>query len=86
MVTGDFIGVPLADVDAISYFTYRDSASTGPSWLVATLNMVIDFNGPAMGGFATLVWEPNVPGGPGAVASGSGASSSVIAAGYTPAG
>lgn len=52
----DHIGTKLADLDAISYSTYR---SAGSAQQVAALNMVIDSNGPATtGGFATLVFEP----------------------------
>ncbi|HEX8131302.1 MAG TPA: thrombospondin type 3 repeat-containing protein [Pyrinomonadaceae bacterium] len=52
----DHIGTKLADINTISYQTYR---SAGSLQQVAALNMVIDFNGPnAAGGFATLVFEP----------------------------
>jgi hypothetical protein len=52
----DHIGTKLADVDDISYSTYR---SAGSAQQVAALNAVIDFNGPNVaGGFATLVFEP----------------------------
>lgn len=50
------IGKPLSDIDDISYSTYRTS---GNGQQVAALNVVIDFDGPAVeGGFSTLVFEP----------------------------
>ena len=52
----DHVGTKLSDVDSISYSTYRDE---GSAQQVAALNLVIDFNGPAVdGGFSTLVFEP----------------------------
>lgn len=52
----DHKGTKLSDVDNIAYSTYR---SQGSDQVVASLNVVIDFNGPAVaGGFSTLVFEP----------------------------
>ena len=52
----DHVGTKLADVDGISYSTYR---TAGDAQQDAALNAVIDFNGPAVGGgFSTLVFEP----------------------------
>ena len=52
----DYVGKKLSDISAIGYSTYR---SAGSAQQVAALNMVIDFNGPAVaGGFSTLVFEP----------------------------
>lgn len=52
----DHMGTPLADIDAISYNTYR---SAGNLQQVTALNLEIDFNGPSVtGGYATLVFEP----------------------------
>ena len=52
----DHVGKKLTDVDAISYRTYR---TAGSAQQVAALNLVIDFDGPAVaGGFSTLVFEP----------------------------
>lgn len=65
LVNYDYIGTLLADIDEMTYWTYRDGSSTNPAGQVPAINLVIDFNGPDAGGFATLVWEPNVPGGPG---------------------
>jgi hypothetical protein len=51
----DHLGTPLADVDAISYSTYREA---GQLQQVAALNVQVDHNGSAEGGFTTLVFEP----------------------------
>lgn len=51
----DHTGTPLADVDAIGYSTYR---SAGTAQQVAALNIQVDVNGAAPGGFTTLVYEP----------------------------
>jgi len=52
----EHIGTALADVADISYSAFR---SIGAAQQVAALNVVIDFNGPAVaGGFSTLVFEP----------------------------
>lgn len=57
-LTGNHIGAALADVDALSYAAYRSSSSTNSAAQTISLNMVIDYNGPAAGGFTTLVFEP----------------------------
>lgn len=51
----DHIGTKLADVRSMSYSTYR---ATGTLQQVTAINVVIDFNGPATGGYSTLVFEP----------------------------
>ena len=52
----DHVGTRLADVNDISYNTFR---TAGSAQQVAALNVVIDFNGPNVaGGFSTLVFEP----------------------------
>ena len=52
----DYIGTRLADINKLSYSTYRTAGSANQ---LPALNMVIDFNGPnADGGFSTLVFEP----------------------------
>ncbi len=52
----DHIGTKLADINKLSYATYR---TAGMENQLPALNMVIDFNGPAVaGGFSTLVFEP----------------------------
>jgi hypothetical protein len=52
----DHVGTPLADVDDISYWTYR---SSGSGQQVTGLNLQIDPDGPeGPATFATLVFEP----------------------------
>jgi hypothetical protein len=51
----DRAGTPLGDLQVISYSTYR---TAGNLQQVAALNITIDSNGAAPGGFATLVFEP----------------------------
>jgi hypothetical protein len=51
----DHVGTRLADIDAMSYATYR---TTGQGQQVAALNIQVDVNGAAPGGFTTLVFEP----------------------------
>jgi hypothetical protein len=63
----DHIGTPLADVDDIAYSTYRTSGSLQQ---VAALNLQVDVNGDAAGGFTTLVFEPVYNTDQGAVVSG----------------
>jgi len=48
-------GTPLADVDALSYSTYRSSASTGLSVQAPSLQLAVTGT---TGGFTTLVFEP----------------------------
>ena len=52
----DHIGTPLSSISAISYATYRTSG--GVANQVPALNMQVDYNGDAAGGFTTLVFEP----------------------------
>lgn len=51
----DHRGTPLADVRSMSYYTYR-TAGTGQQ--VTAINVEVDVNGAAPGGFTTLVFEP----------------------------
>ncbi|HEY9282632.1 MAG TPA: hypothetical protein VIP46_04170 [Pyrinomonadaceae bacterium] len=51
----EHVGTPLADVDTIGYSTFR---SAGSAQQVAALNLQVDVNGDAPGGFTTLVFEP----------------------------
>jgi hypothetical protein len=51
----DHVGTALSTVDALAYETYR---STGNDQQVAALNIEVDVNGAAPGGFTTLVFEP----------------------------
>ena len=54
-VPGD--GVVLADVDGISYWAYRDSASTNSAAQTISLNMEVDYVGDGSS-YTTLVFEP----------------------------
>lgn len=63
----DYLGTPLANIDAMNYSTYR---STGALQQVASINIEVDFNGAATGGFTTLVFEPVYNTDQGAVVSG----------------
>lgn len=64
----DHVGKEIGDINAIEYSTYR---TAGNAQQVAALNLVIDYNGPAVaGGFATLVFEPVYNTAQGAVVSG----------------
>jgi hypothetical protein len=63
----EHIGTPLADVSAIGYSTYR---TVGNDQQVAALNIQVDVNGAADGGFTTLVFEPVYNTSQGAVVSG----------------
>jgi hypothetical protein len=51
----EHVGTPLANIDAISYSTYRFDGSLQQ---VTALNIQVDYNGSAAGGFTTLVFEP----------------------------
>lgn len=62
----DHVGTSLADIDKIGYSTYRTAGSLQQ---VAALNIQVDINGAAPGGFTTLVFEPVYNTGQGAVVS-----------------
>ena len=51
----DYIGTALSAINSLSYATYR---TTGSAQQVTALNIQVDFNGAAAGGFTTLVFEP----------------------------
>src|SRR4051794_2866057 len=51
----DHIGTTLSSIDTLGYSTYR---TAGDLQQDTALNMEVDFNGPAAGGFTTLVFEP----------------------------
>ncbi len=51
----DHMGTLLSDVNRIGYSTYR---TAGQDSQVAALNIQVDVNGAAPGGFTTLVFEP----------------------------
>jgi hypothetical protein len=61
------INTPLSDIRSMSYSTYRTS---GSAQQVAALNIQVDINGAAPGGFTTLVFEPVYNTSQGAVVSG----------------
>ncbi len=63
----DHFGKELADVDSIGYSTYRLEGSLQQ---VTALNVQVDYNGDAPGGFTTLVFEPVYNTDQGAVVSG----------------
>ena len=51
----DRVGTPLADVRSMGYATFR---TAGMDQQVAAINLQVDVNGAAPGGFTTLVFEP----------------------------
>ncbi len=52
----DHIGTKLADINKMGYATYRTSG--GVANQVPAINIQVDVNGDAAGGFTTLVFEP----------------------------
>lgn len=63
----DYLGKSLSAIDALKYSTYR---TAGAASQVTAINIQVDFNGPAAGGFTTLVFEPVYNTAQGAVANG----------------
>ena len=55
-------GTDLGTISALSYNTFHDSDTTGFVNGNAALQLVIDFNGDATGGFTTLTYEPYLNG------------------------
>jgi hypothetical protein len=53
----DHIDTALVDIEAISYATYRNSASTNPPAQYPALNIEVDYVGDGSS-YTTLVWEP----------------------------
>ena len=51
----DHLGTKLGDIDNLKYSTYRTAGSGSQ---LTALNLQVDFNGAAAGGFTTLVFEP----------------------------
>ena len=51
----DHVGTQLADIDAMGYSTFR---SAGRLQQLTSINIQVDYNGSAAGGFTTLVFEP----------------------------
>lgn len=62
----DYVGSAIADLAALRYQTYRSAA---PGAAVVSLNVQIDINGGVLnpGEFRTLVWEPYINPGQGAI-------------------
>lgn len=56
----DHVGVPLADINRLGYATIR---AAGMENQLPALNLQVDVNGAAAGGFTTLVYEPVYNGG-----------------------
>lgn len=54
----DHVGTRLANINAISYATYREGTSTATAGQLPSINIQVDANGAAPGGFTTLVFEP----------------------------
>jgi hypothetical protein len=52
----DHLGTPLSAIDALSYSTYRDSGANPNQ--VPAINVEVDSNGAAPGGYTVLVFEP----------------------------
>jgi len=57
-LTSNYIGTPLSNITAISYWAYRSSTSTNFATQTISLNIHVDVNGAAPGGLTTLVYEP----------------------------
>lgn len=53
----DHIGTPLADIESITYATYRDGTSTNPPAQYPAINIEVDYIGDGSS-YTTLVWEP----------------------------
>jgi hypothetical protein len=68
LVTSDWTGDSLSDLSGLTYSTYRDGASSSPSFVAPSINVAIFTNATGPGtGFATLVFEPLYSYGNGAV-------------------
>lgn len=63
----EYIGTKLSEIDNLRYATYR---TAGTDQQVTALNIEVDVNGSAPGGFTTLVFEPVYNSGQGAVVDG----------------
>ncbi len=53
----DHIGTLLADIESITYATYRDGSSTNPPAQYPAINIEVDYVGDGSS-YTTLVWEP----------------------------
>lgn len=54
----DHSGTPLADIDGMGYATYRAANTLDNDAQLPAINLQVDINGAAPGGFTTLVFEP----------------------------
>lgn len=62
ILTNFFDGDPIADIDELTYWTYRDGTSTSPDFTVPSINIFITNAGPDGDvPWAPLVWEPIYP-------------------------
>lgn len=65
-----FVATRLTDLTTLGYSTYRDPSSSAAPAQLPSINLEVDANGSAAGGFTTLVFEPVYNGDQGAVTSG----------------
>ena len=54
----DHVGTPLTNITAVRYATYRDPASTAPAVQLPSVNIEVDYNGPAVAGDIHLSVRP----------------------------
>lgn len=54
----DHVGTPLADINKLGYATYRAANPLDNDAQLPAINLQVDVNGAAPGGFTTLVFEP----------------------------
>jgi hypothetical protein len=54
----DHVGTPLADINQLGYATYRAANPADNDAQLPAINIQVDANGAAPGGFTTLVFEP----------------------------
>jgi hypothetical protein len=54
----DHTGTALADIDRMGYATYRAASAVDNDAQLPAINLQVDVNGAAPGGFTTLVFEP----------------------------
>jgi hypothetical protein len=63
----DHVGTPLADINKLGYATYRAANPADSDAQLPAINLQVDVNGAAPGGFTTLVFEPIYNTGQGAI-------------------
>jgi hypothetical protein len=63
----DHVGTALADIDKLGYATYRAANPADNDAQLPAINIQVDVNGAAAGGFTTLVFEPVYNTGQGAI-------------------